>query len=61
MLWRELKTACCHSLMRTVHFLKDADKWQSYSPVCMICVVEIGVDEPIVAKTIVNMLLDAFL
>ena len=57
MLWRGLKTACYHSLMHIDHFLKDADQWQSHSPVCRrfictICVVEIGVDGSIVVLTI---------
>ena len=57
MLLRGLETACCHSLMHIDRFLKDADKWQSHSLVtcrlvCMICVVEIGVDESIVVLTI---------
>ena len=54
---RGLKTACYHSLMHTDHFLKDADQWQSYTPVwcrfvCTICVVEIDVDESIIVLTI---------
>ena len=57
MLWRGLKTACCHSLMHIVHFLKDANQWQSHNLVwcrfvCTICVVEIGVDGSIVVLTI---------
>ena len=57
MLWRKLKTACYHSLMHIVHFLEDADEWQSHSPVwcrfvCLICVFEIGVDGSIAALTI---------
>ena len=57
MLWRELKTYCCHGLMHIVHFLKDADPWQSHNPVwcrfvCTICVVEIGMDGSIVVSTI---------
>ena len=57
MLRRGLKTACCHTLMLITHFLKDADQWQNPSPVwccflCMICVVEIGMDWSIVAITI---------
>ena len=57
MLWRELKTACYHSLMHIDHFLKDVDQWQSHDPVwylfaCMICVVEIGVYRSIVVSTI---------
>ena len=56
-LWRGLKTAYHHSLMRTDHYLKDADQWQSHNPVwcrfvCTICVVEIGVDESIAVLTI---------
>ena len=53
MLWQGLKTACSHSLMHIVCFLKV----QSHSPVqchfvCPICLVEIGVDESIVVLTI---------
>ena len=45
------------SFMYIGHFLKDADQWQSHSPVwfgfvCTICVVEIGEDESIVVLTI---------
>ena len=52
-----MKTASCHRLMHIVHFLKDTDQWQSHNPVwcrfvCTICIVEIGVDEPIVVLTI---------
>ena len=57
MLWRGWKTACYHSLMHIDHFLKDADQWQSHSPiegafVCTICVIEIGVDWSIVVLAI---------
>ena len=57
MLWRGLKTVCCHSLMYIDHFLKDVDQWQSYNPVwcrfvCMTCVVEIDLDGSIVVLTI---------
>ena len=57
MLWRGLKTACYHSLMHIDHFPKDADQWQSHSPiwcrfVCTISVVEIGVDRSIAVLTI---------
>ena len=43
--------------MHIVHFLKDADQWQSHSSVlccfvCTICVVEIGVDGSINVLTI---------
>ena len=43
--------------MHIDHFLKDADQWQSHNLVwcrfvCMICVVEIGVDGSIVVLTI---------
>ena len=56
MLWRGLKIAC-HSLVHTVHFLKDADQWQTDSPVrchfvCTVCMVEIGMDGSIVVLTI---------
>ena len=59
MLWRGLKIAYHHSLMHIVHFLKDADQWQSDSPVCSrfvstIWVVEIGVDGSIVVLTIAD-------
>ena len=52
-----LKTVCCHSLMHIDHYLKDTNQWQSHNPVCchficMICVVEIGVDESIAVLTI---------
>ena len=55
MLRRGLKTAYRHSLMHTVHYLKDADQCQShnlvwYRFVCTICVVEIGVDGSIVVS-----------
>ena len=57
MLRRGLNTACYHSLMYINHYLKNADQWQSYSPVwchfiCTICVVEIGMDGSIVVLTI---------
>ena len=53
MLWPGLKTACYHSLMHIDNFLKDVDQWQSHNPVwchfvCMIYVVETGVDGSIV-------------
>ena len=53
MLWRGLKTACYHSLIHIVHFVKDVDQCQSHNPfwcrfVYTICVVEIGVDGSIV-------------
>ena len=43
--------------MRIDHFLKDADQWQSHSPVwcrfvCTIYVIEIGVDRSVVVLTI---------
>ena len=52
-----LKTACCHGLMHIVHFLKDADRWLSRSPVwCRsvytVCVDEIGVDGSITVLTV---------
>ena len=31
MLWRELKAACCHSLMHVFHYLKGSEQWQSHS------------------------------
>ena len=57
MLRRGLKTACYHSSMHIDHCLEDADQWQNHNPVkcrfvCKICVVEIGVDGPIVVLTI---------
>ena len=57
MMRQGLKTAYHHSLMRIDHFLKDADQWQSHSPVwcrfvCTICVVEIVMDESIAVLTI---------
>ena len=56
MLWQGLKIAC-YSLMHIDHYLKDADQWQSHSPVwchfvCMICMVEIDMDGSIVVSTI---------
>ena len=53
MLQLGLKTTCYHSLMHIDHYLKDADQWQSHSVVwchfvCMICVVDISIDESIV-------------
>ena len=57
MLLRGLKTACCHSLMHIDYHLKDVDQWKSHNPVwcnfvCMICVIEIGVDGSIIVLTI---------
>ena len=46
MLWQGLKTACCHSSMHIVHFLKNDDQWQIHS------LVKIGVDESTVFLTI---------
>ena len=59
MMWRGLKNAYYHSLMRIDHYLKDADQWQSHNPVwcrlvCTICVVEIDVDRSIAVSTIVE-------
>ena len=56
-MWRGLKTACHHSSIPIDRFLKDVVQWQSHNPVwccfvCMICVVEIGVDGSIVVLTI---------
>ena len=57
MLWRGLKTVCCHSLIHVDHFLKDVDQWQSHNPVwccfvSLVCVVEIGMDGSIVVLSI---------
>ena len=43
--------------MHIDHFLKDVDQWQSHNPVwrrfvCMVCVVEIGVEGSIAVLAI---------